>query len=149
MVGLDEKDRKLLAELAKDGRKSVVELSKDLDIPRATAQERLTKMISSGLIKKFVAVPDYTQIGKGVTAYVLASFSGGKNVSQRTLAEQMAKIPEVHEISLISGEWDILIKVRTSSVENVGKLVIDRLRMMEGVERTQTCVSFQTLKEDV
>jgi DNA-binding Lrp family transcriptional regulator len=145
---VDPKDRLILNELRKDGRKSVVELSKELEIPRATVQERLRRMITSGLVKKFVAIPDYSKMGLGVTAYVLASFSGGKDISQRTLAGQITKIPEVHEISLISGEWDILIKVRTGSVEDVGKLVIDRLRLMPGIQRTQTCVSFQTLKEE-
>jgi DNA-binding Lrp family transcriptional regulator len=70
-----------------------------------------------------------------------------RNVSQRSLAEDITKIPEVYEVSVISGDWDILLKVRTSSVEEIGKLVIDRLRSMKGVEETQTCASFQTIKE--
>ena len=127
--------------------KSVVVISNELGIPRATVQERLGKMVRSGAIKKFAAIPDYSKIGKGVTAYILVSFSATGNVSQRSLAETITKIPGVYEVSLISGEWDILLKVRASSVEEIGMLVIDKLRMMKGIEKTQTCVSFQTIKE--
>lgn len=146
---LDDKDQKILAELLEDGRKSVVEIADELQIPRATVQERLKKLVDSGVIRKFVAVPDYSKIGKPVAALVLVSFRSAENVSQRGLAEEMSRIPEVYEVLVVSGEWDIMLKVRAESVEEIGTLVVDRLRMMNGIEKTQTCVVFQTVKEDI
>ncbi len=70
-----------------------------------------------------------------------------ENVSQQSLAEQMSRIPGVYEVIVISGEWDIALKVRAGSVEEIGTLVVDKLRMMKGIEKTQTCVAFQTIKE--
>ncbi len=144
----DEKDLMILEQLIADGRKPVVEIAKALDLPRATVQERLRKMLDSRVIRKFAAIPDYSRIGKGVAAYILVAFSASDHVTQRGLAEAIAKMPEVYEVSLISGEWDILLKVRANSVEEIGGLVIDKLRMTKGIEKTQTCVSFQTIKED-
>ena len=144
---LDDNDRKILGELAEDGRRSVVEISRDLEIPRATVHERLKKMIRSGVIKKFVAIPDYAKIGKQVMAYVFVTFGSEGSVSQRGLAEGVAKIPGVYEVSVISGEWDILLKVRAGSVEEIGTLVVDKLRAIKGIEKTETCVAFQTVKE--
>ena len=144
---LDEKDEQILRELVKYGRKPVVEISDDPEIPRATVQERLKRLTESGVIRKFVAVPDYSKIGKQVTAYVFVTFRSGENVSQRSLAEGISKIPGVYEASVISGEWDIVLKVRAGSVEEVGTLVVDKLRMMKGIEKTQTCVAFQTIRE--
>ncbi|MDG6913639.1 MAG: Lrp/AsnC family transcriptional regulator [Nitrososphaerota archaeon] len=144
---LDTKDQKILAELLEDGRKSVVEISNELRIPRATVQERLKRLVDSGVIRKFVAIPDYSKIGKQVTALILVSFRNSENVSQRSLAEQMSRIPGVYEVIVISGEWDIALKVRAGSVEEIGTLVVDKLRMMKGIEKTQTCVAFQTIKE--
>ncbi len=144
---LDEKDRRILAELLKDGRKSVVEISNELQIPRATVQERLKGLVETGVITKFAAIPDYSKIGKQVTALILVSFRSAERVSQRSLAEDISKIPGVHEVIVISGEWDIVLKVRAASVEEIGSLVLDKLRMMKGIEKTQTCVVFQTIKE--
>ena len=146
---LDEKDRSILEQLMNDGRKSVVEIASELNIPRATVQERIRRMIADNVIKKFTAILDYSRIGKDVTAYIFVSFSRESNVSQRTVAEEIARMSEVYEVSLISGEWDIILKARAGSVEEIGKLVIDRLRMMKGIEKTQTCVRFQTIKENL
>jgi DNA-binding Lrp family transcriptional regulator len=41
----------------------------------------------------------------------------------------------------------MLLKVRAGSVEEIGRLVVDRLRAMRGIEKTETCVAFQTVKE--
>jgi Lrp/AsnC family leucine-responsive transcriptional regulator len=144
---LEDKDRGILALLLRDGRTSVVEISNELRIPRATVQERVRKMIEAGVIKRFTAIPDYSKLGQPVTAYIFVSFRNEKDVSQHGLAEEMARIPQVYEVSVISGEWDILLKVRAGSVEEIGRLVVEKLRMMRGIERTETCVSFQTIKE--
>ena len=144
---LDDKDQKILAELLEDGRKSVVEISNELQIPRATVQERLKKLVDSGVIRKFAAIPDYSKMGKQVTALILVSFRNAENVSQRSLAEEISRIPGVYEVIVISGEWDIVLKVRAGSVEEIGALVVDKLRMMKGIEKTQTCVAFQTIRE--
>ena len=144
---LDPKDESILRLLVEDGRRSVVEISKELDLPRATVQERLRRLVDSGAIKKFVAIPDYSRVGRQVTAYIFVSFRSEGSLSQRNLAEDVSKIPGVYEVAVISGEWDILLKVRAASVEEIGTLVVDRLRAMKGIEKTQTCVAFQTIKE--
>ena len=144
---MDAKDEQILGELIGDGRKSVVEIADELDLPRATVQERLKKIVESGVIRKFAAIPDYSKIGKQVMAYVFVTFSREGGLSQRKLAEEISKIPGVYEVSVISGEWDMLLKVRAGSVEEIGKLVVDRLRAMKGIEKTETCVAFQTVKE--
>ena len=144
---IDLKDEKILDELVTDGRKSVVDIADELDLPRATVQERLKKLVESGVIRRFVAIPDYSKIGKEVTAYVFVSFGSEGGLSQRKLAEEISKIRGVYEVAVISGEWDMLLKVRGGSVEEIGRLVVDRLRAMKGIEKTETCVSFQTIKE--
>ena len=144
---IDAKDSKILDELVKDGRKSIVEIARQVELPRATVQERLKKMVESGVIRRFVAIPDYAKIGKQVMAYVFVAFRNEAGLPQRRLAEVIAGTPGVYEVSVISGEWDMLLKVRADSVEEIGRLVVDRLRAMKGIEKTETCVSFQTIKE--
>jgi DNA-binding Lrp family transcriptional regulator len=146
---LDDKDERILRELMEDGRRSLVEISDDLGYPRATVQERLRKMVEAGVIRRFTAVPDYAKIGKQVTAYVFVAFTNEENISQRELAEKISRIPGVYEVSVVSGEWDILLKIRAGSVEEIGGMVVDRLRAIRGVEKTETCVAFQTIKESV
>jgi DNA-binding Lrp family transcriptional regulator len=70
-------------------------------------------------------------------------------VSQRDLAEQISKIQGIEEVHIISGEWDIIAKVRSSSIEDIGDLILDRIRALEGVGSTITCVSFSVVKSDM
>lgn len=144
---LDEKDSAILEELMKDSRKTTKSIAKALGMPRATVHDRISRMERKGVIRRYTAVPDYAQLGKGVTAFILAQFDHAGGTSQRETAEEIADIPGIHEVHLISGEYDILLKVRGGSMEEIGCLVVDRLREVKGVARTLTCASFFTVKE--
>jgi len=144
---LDEKDNAILDELIKDSRKTTKATAKELGIPRATVHDRIVKMEQKKLIRRFTAVPDYSQLGIGVTAFILVQFSPQEGMSQRETAEEISELRGIYEVHMISGEYDMLLKVRGSSMEEIGKLVIDRLREIKGVARTLTCACFTTVKE--
>jgi Lrp/AsnC family leucine-responsive transcriptional regulator len=63
------------------------------------------------------------------------------------VAEEIAKFPEVQEVHIITGDWDLLIKLRAENVESIGKFVVDKLRLIKGLEKTLTCMVFETVKE--
>jgi DNA-binding Lrp family transcriptional regulator len=144
---MDEKDRAILGELMGDSRKTTKAIARSLDMPRATVHDRIARMEARKVIKKYTAVPDYVQLGAGVSAFILAQFDPHEGRSQRETAEEIAEIENVHEIHMISGEYDMLLKVRGADMEDIGKLVIDRLRDVKGVARTLTCAVFSTVKE--
>ena len=87
----EDKDMKILALLLEDGRRSVVEISDQLRIPRATVQERMKKLVKSGVIRKFAALPDYSKIGQPVTAYIFISFRNEKDVSHVLVAKKPSR----------------------------------------------------------
>ena len=101
------------------------------------------------IIRKFTVVPNYELVGEPTTAFVFVSYNHSAGTSQRDVAEQLAKLEGVYEVHLISGDWDIIAKVRGANVERIGELVIERLRDIEGVAKTVTCTVFRTMKEDV
>jgi len=144
---LDEKDSAILEELIKDSRKTTKAIAKELDIPRATVHDRIIKMEQKQVIRKYTAVPDYSQLGIGVSAFILVQFGPQEGLSQRETADEIADLKGIYEVHMISGEYDMLLKVRGSSMEDIGKLVIDRLREIKGVSRTLTCACFTTIKE--
>ncbi|MHA1686418.1 MAG: Lrp/AsnC family transcriptional regulator [Candidatus Heimdallarchaeaceae archaeon] len=70
-------------------------------------------------------------------------------IPQQSIAEEISKIPQVYEIHIITGEYDIIAKVRTASVDELGKVVVNHIRNVKGVAKTLTNVSLVTLKEEV
>ncbi|MEM2420114.1 MAG: Lrp/AsnC family transcriptional regulator [Candidatus Bathyarchaeia archaeon] len=150
-IRLDEKDLAILSLLQENCRMTAREIAQEIGSPITTVFAKIKRMEQLGVIKKYRAVLDHKKLDFGVTAFILASFSYRTNreepLSQRAIAEQISKFPEVQEVHIISGDWDILIKVKEKDVDAVGRFVVDKLRTVKGIEKTLTCMVFDTLKE--
>jgi Lrp/AsnC family transcriptional regulator, leucine-responsive regulatory protein len=144
---MEEKDEIILRKLRADSSQPVSELAAELQLPRTTVQERIKKLVQNGIIRRFTLQLDYAKIGKPVTAFILVSFLAGTGVSQKEAAQKIAEIPDIYEVHVISGDWDIIAKARGESIQSIGELVLDKIRNVKGVERTLTCTSFVTIKE--
>jgi len=147
---LDEKDLAILTLLQKNCRMTAREIARKIDSPITTVFAKMRRMEQQKVIKEYRAILDSKKLNLGTTAFILASFSyrnGETPLSQRIIAEQIAKFPEVQDVHIISGDWDILIKIKEGSVDAVGNFVIDKLRTVKGIEKTLTCMVFDTQKE--
>ena len=145
----DEKDESILQQLRLDSSKSVSEIASELEMPRTTVQERIQRLVQKGVIKRFTIQQDYSKLGRPVTAFILISFLPASGISQRQAAERLAQFPDIFEVHVISGEWDILVKARGETLHSIGELVTEKIRNVKGVGRTLTCASFVTMKESV
>lgn len=146
---LDKIDVRLLEELKHNSRENIASLSKKLGIPRTTVHYRIKKLLEEGIIEKFTIKPNYKKLNLGTTAFILARYDPAAGLTQREVAERISQIEWIYEVHIIAGEWDLLIKVRAPSAEDIGKIVVDKLREIKGIGQTVTMVSFVTVKEDV
>jgi Lrp/AsnC family leucine-responsive transcriptional regulator len=146
---IDTKDEMILAELKKNARNSTKNIAKNIHMPRVTVHDRIRKMLQQGIIKSFNTSIDYKKIGYATEVFIFISFIPTPEVSQRELAKRIAKLPGVHEVHIISGEYDLLLKVRGKTLEDIGTLVVDKLRQLKGVGRTLTFACFETVKEEL
>lgn len=148
---LDDKDLAILNLIQKNCKMTAREIAKIIDSPVTTVFAKLKRMEKLGVIKGYTAVLDSKKLNKGTTAFILASVSygakKGDQQSQRKIAKEIAIFPEVQEAHIITGDWDILIKVKDKEVAAIGKFVIDKLRLVDGIEKTLTCMVFETEKE--
>jgi Lrp/AsnC family leucine-responsive transcriptional regulator len=152
MSDISEKDLEILRILQENCRLRAKEISKKVDTPISTVFAKTKRMESEGIIQAYKAVLDPKKLGRGATAFILVSFEqqiAGQQTgpSQRDVAKEIAKLKEVQEIHIISGDWDMLAKVKAKDVDTIGKLVLDKMRLIKGVKRTLTCMVFDTEKE--
>lgn len=151
-VKLDEKDMAILAVIQENSKLTARQVAKKVDSPITTVFAKTKRMEELGVIKEYRAIVAPEKLSAGTAAFILASVSyrtktDGTPVSQRVVAEEIAKFPEVQEVHIITGDWDLLIKLRAESVDAIGKFVIDKLRPINGLEKTLTCMVFETVKE--
>ena len=151
-IKLDEKDTAILALIQENSNLTAKQIAKKINAPITTIFAKTKRMEELGIIKEYRAVLASEKLGAGTTAFILASVSyrakaDDKPVSQRDVAEEIAKFPEVQEVHIITGDWDLLVKLRAESVDAIGKFVVDKLRLISGLEKTLTCMVFETVKE--
>jgi len=151
-VKLDEKDLAILYLIQADGKLTAKQIAKKTGVPLTTVFAKTKRMEEQGVIRGFRAIVAPEKLSAGTAAFILASVSYRTKaddvpVSQRAVAEEIAKFPEVQEVHIITGDWDLLVKLRAENVEAIGKFVVDKLRLIKGLEKTLTCMVFETVKE--
>jgi DNA-binding Lrp family transcriptional regulator len=149
---LDEKDSAILTLIQRDSKLTAKQISKRVGSPITTVFAKINRMEELGIVREYRAIVAPEKLGAGTTAFILASVSYRAKyddlpVSQRAVAAEVAKFPEVQEVHIITGDWDLLIKLRAENVDIIGKFVVDKLRLIRGLEKALTCMVFETVKE--
>jgi Lrp/AsnC family leucine-responsive transcriptional regulator len=149
---LDDKDLAILNIIQRDCKLTAKQIARKINSPITTVFAKIKRMEELGVIKAYRAILDPQKLNCGTTAFILASVTyeakdDERQFSQRGIAEEIAKFPEVQEVHIITGDWDLLIKVKAENVDKIGKFVVDKLRLVRGIEKTLTCMVFETTKE--
>ncbi len=141
--GLDPRDRDILTFLDHDGRASVRTIAKAVDLPPSTVHARMTRLERQGVISNYTVKVEPRRMGLGFVAYILVSGS-----AERYLDEEFLARPEVEEVAGITGEYDLLIKVRLARLEDFNSFLMDfRDRFDDYLDKTITMVRTARLKE--
>ncbi len=139
-----DKDSRILALLKENSRMTTKEMSKELEMPQTTIHNRIKRLTKNGIIKRFTIEIDGKKIGKGLDAYILCTVSyrstRGEKINQIEVAQTIKDLPEVEEVSIVTGDNDMIVKVAVKDVDALNDFVIFSLRDIEGVERTVTSV---------
>jgi DNA-binding Lrp family transcriptional regulator len=71
-----------------------------------------------------------------VTGYVLIQTEVGKAAQ---VAEKVAALDGVGSADGVTGPYDVIVRVEAGSVDELGRMVVDRIQLVDGVTRTMTC----------
>jgi DNA-binding Lrp family transcriptional regulator len=136
---LDEVDRRILAELSRDGRISIRTLAEHVHVSRANAYARVDRLMGDGVITGFAAQVDPERAGLGTSAYVLLSIQQN---TWREVAAALAALPYVEHFALVGGDFDVLALVRAPNNAALRHVVLERIQDVPGVRGTRTWLVF-------
>jgi len=148
-IKMDEFDFCILHSLKKDARTTIAALSLSLGIPRATVHERISRMKRAGVIKRFTIEEDYSKTGLPTLSFVFVEYDKGARTDQHEVARKISSIPGVLGVYIVSGEWDLLVKVRGKNIEDIGNIILERIRTTPGVFKTYTMACFEVAKDEI
>ena len=131
---LDATDARLLLALSGDPRATVLALSQQLGLARNTVQARLARLEAGGALAPFERRVRPEALGYRLGAYVTVQ------VVQRSLADvsaALAQIPEVLEVTGLSGVADLLVEVVAVDADDLWRIT-EQVLAIPGVQRTDT-----------
>jgi DNA-binding Lrp family transcriptional regulator len=140
MAPMDDTDRLIVEALRADGRLSMRALAERLHISRASAYARLSRLERDGVITGYAALVDPVRYGYALSAYVYLDIA---QRSWKSVRGQLLAMPEVDHVALVSGEHDILLRVRARDAIDLRDVVLTRLQEIPEVRATQTVLIFE------
>jgi Lrp/AsnC family transcriptional regulator for asnA, asnC and gidA len=139
---VDEVDRRIIAELQRDGRKPYTQIAPVVGLSEAAVRQRVQRLVDSRVMQ-VVAVTDPRVLGFGRQAMIGFKVQG----DTRSVADALAAMPEVEYVVLTGGSLDLLAEVVVESDDRLVELLNDKIRVLPGVRETETYLYLRIHKE--
>ncbi|UYQ76975.1 Lrp/AsnC family transcriptional regulator [Glutamicibacter sp. JL.03c] len=142
-VQLDEIDRRLLALLSKNSRRTNNSLAEELGIAASTCLARLNALRDSGVITRFTIEVDPQVLGRELEALIFVKIRPGARHLMANFASEMKTKPGVRQLFFLGGADDFVLHVAVRNSADVRQFVLDNLSANPAVATTQTSLVFE------
>ena len=141
---LDGTDRAILDLVQENCKQPLAAIGAKVGLSAPAVVERIHKLEEAGVIRDYVAILDARRVGRDVTAFI--GVSTEKPGAIRAVEAAVVGIDEVQECHHVTGAHTLMLKVKTLNTESLERL-IDSVRSVEGVVRTETMIVLSTHTE--
>lgn len=140
----DSVDRAIVAEVSRNGRATLAEISQAVGLSVSAVQARLRRLESAGVITGYRAVVDAEAAGMPLSAFIeITPLDPGQ---PDTAPEQLSHLTEIEACHSIAGEASYMLFVRVASPRALEVLIRD-IRIAASVS-TRTTIVLQTFYEN-
>ena len=142
---IDDLDKRLIAELARDARQPSTQLSRKLGVSDTTIRHRISRLQAQQIITTTI-VPYADKLGYTIIALIALQADLG-NIDDITQA--LIDHPNVHYVAECTGNHDILVGVWFYSISELTQLAKEFLAKLPGIKRSETHIILNVQKNDV
>jgi Lrp/AsnC family transcriptional regulator, leucine-responsive regulatory protein len=143
---LDLIDRKILSILRNEGRLTVNELANRVGLSSSPCWSRVRHLEEIGVIKHYSAVIDHVAIGLKDIVFIEVTLDKHDDKVLSRFGDALARIPEVIEANLVTGDYDYLVKVAVADTTHSERFLREKLYRIQGIRHTRSTFSLRTLK---
>lgn len=118
-------------------------LARELQVNRATVTARIERLVEHGVIEAFtIRLTDEVDRDalRGITMVSTEPRHG------QDVIRALRGLPQVEHLHSTVGAWDLVVHVRASSVADYD-VVLERIRGLSGVTRTETSLLWNSLTD--
>ena len=143
---MDALDHSILDLLQRDGRATQLEISRSVGLSQPAVAERIRKLEERGVITGYMARVDAAKLGKDITAFIGVTIEHPKYFEG--FAKKVMAMPEILEAHRVAGQDSYILKVKTSNTRTLDQLLVETLRTIAGVTKTNTTIVLSSIKEE-
>jgi DNA-binding Lrp family transcriptional regulator len=141
---IENKDKKILGELLKNGRISFSDLGRKCHMTRQSVFSRIKSLQHKGIIKNFTVNLNEKKLGLNLKAYILLESEPLKEAKGDSL-NSLKSLSQISEIHVLFGRYSFLIEVFLKDIDEL-KEIVKKIREIECVRRTETMIVYNTEK---
>ncbi len=145
-TAFDDIEIAILRIMQENGRATIKDMAAKLNLSTTPIFDRIKRMESNGVIKKYVAIVDQKKLGKSLTVFVHISISQhGKN-ALNSFIEAVTQFPEVIECHHISGDADVMLKLVLENIEAYNAFIMEKLSIIPNIGKVESRFSLSERK---
>jgi Lrp/AsnC family leucine-responsive transcriptional regulator len=143
--GLDAIDAKIVGMLADDARLSTRAMARAVGMSPTGVSERLERLHKRGILLGYHAEIDPAALGWDVEAIIGLTTHQGEIL--KALVDQLMTFPEVVNVYIVTGRWDVLLSVRARNHRALQDFVVGVLPEVPGFMRSETMVCWEARRK--
>ena len=142
---LDRIDRSILHCLQQDGRLSNAALAGQVALSESACLRRVKALEQSGYLCNYVGLVDQALAGYPDNVFVQITLHSQQQDDLAEFESEVAKLPEVMECHLMSGDADYLLRVIVADARDYERLHSQFLTRLPGVARVHSSFALRTV----
>jgi Lrp/AsnC family transcriptional regulator, leucine-responsive regulatory protein len=144
---LDKKDLEILRLLQENSKLTVRDIAEKIHLSATPTHERIKRMERDGVIRQYVALLNNRLVNRGIMVICQVTLKDHDKRTAKGFIQSITSFPEVIECYNISGEFDFLLKIVSSSMESFHKFYVNRLSEIKGIGQTKSSFVMDVIKE--
>lgn len=144
---IDQIDHRIIDALVENGRMTITELSTRVGLSKTPCQVRLKRLLDLGVIIGFRAMLDPGKLGLDHIAFAEVKLSDTRETALGEFNAAVLKIKEIEECHMIAGNFDYLLKVRTSDIRRYRLVLGEKISRLPHVASTSSFVAMETIRD--
>jgi DNA-binding Lrp family transcriptional regulator len=139
---MDELDSQLISLLRADSRAPAAQLAKTLRVSRGTVQNRIERLVASGVLLGFTIRLNAGDDVQRVRAIMCLEIEGERMAA---VLKALRGVPAVTSAHTTNGRWDLVAELETPDLPSFST-ALDSIREISGVTATETSLLLKTLR---
>jgi DNA-binding Lrp family transcriptional regulator len=139
---MDATDRKIVSLLRENARRSFKDIGKHVHLSAPAIKRRVDRLERDGVIRGYTAIVDPASFGWHTEAFVDLYCDG--RMPGDAIKQAVEDEPGVMSAHTVAGEASALLHVMAEDTRDL-ELALERIRSVEGIDRTVTEVVLSTL----